>query len=87
MPRQGLGQLLEPIQSLCIIRGLPPLTALVVRHIDGVPGIGSIAAQNVPSAQAGVFSFDWVSTVPPDSSALDEATRQLPSNGRSLEDL
>src|SRR2546430_1637524 len=30
--RQGLGQLLEPIQSYCIVKNLPPLTALVVKQ-------------------------------------------------------
>lgn len=58
VPRQGLGQLLEPIQSFCIINNLPPLTVLVISDIDGVPGTGFIAAENVPGAQARVFSFD-----------------------------
>jgi hypothetical protein len=52
VPRQGLGQLLEPIQSVCILRDLPPLTVLVVSDVDGTPGPGFIGAQHVPSAQA-----------------------------------
>jgi len=87
VPRQGLGQLLEPIQSLCILRDLPPLTVLVVSDIDGTPGSGFIGAQHVPSAQARVFSFDWLGSPPPHPDALDEASRRLPSNGRSLEEL
>lgn len=87
VPRQGLGQLLEPIQSLCILRKLPPLTVLVVSDIDGVPGTGFIAAEHVPSAQARVFSHDWLSAPPPDTAAFDEAASRLPSNGRSLEEL
>jgi hypothetical protein len=51
VPRQGLGQLLEPIQSYCIIHRRPPLTVLVVSDVDGVPGSGFIGAQDVPSAQ------------------------------------
>lgn len=30
--REGFGQLLEPIQSYCMIHGLPPLTVLVVQQ-------------------------------------------------------
>jgi hypothetical protein len=87
VPRQGLGQLLEPIQSFCILRNLPPLTALVVSEIDGLPGTGFIAAAHVPSAQARVFSFDWLAFVPPDAQALKEAAESLPSSGQALEDL
>jgi hypothetical protein len=87
VPRHGLGQLLEPIQSLCIIRKFPALTALVVSDIDGVPGLGFIAAQHVASAQARVFSYDWAANTPPDSATFEDAIRTLPSNGGSLEDL
>lgn len=87
VPRQGLGQLLEPIQSLCIIRGLPPLTVLVVSDVDGMPGTGFIGAQHVPSAQARVFSHDWTAGPHPDAREFEEAGRRLPSNGRSLEEL
>ena len=62
--RPGLGQLLEPMQSYCILNSLPPLTVLVVSNIDGVPGPGFIAAEHVPSAQAQVYSFDWLSRQP-----------------------
>jgi hypothetical protein len=87
VPRQGLGQLLEPIQSLCILYNMPPLTALVVSDVDGLPGSGFIAAQDVPKAQAFVFSFDWMKSAPPDRMALGEAAQKLPSNGRPLDEL
>jgi hypothetical protein len=87
VPRQGLGQLLEPIQSLCILNKLPALTALVVSDIDGLPGAGFIAAAHVPSEQARVFSFDWSTVAPPDAATLEDAATKLPSNGRSLEEL
>ena len=38
VPRPGLGQLLEPIQSYCMLNKLPPLTILVVSEETGMPG-------------------------------------------------
>lgn len=87
VPRQGLGQLLEPIQSYCIISSLPPLSSLVVSEVSGLPGEGFIAASDVPKAQAEVFARDWVAAPPPDPDALKRAVQRLPSNGRSLEEL
>jgi hypothetical protein len=87
VPRQGLGQLLEPIQSYCIVSGLHPLSSLVVGDKTGTPGEGFIAAAHVPAAQAHVFNFDWLDEPPPDEKELDAACQDLPSNGRSLEDL
>src|SRR5438309_9559373 len=60
VPRQGLGRLLEPIQSYCLLNRLPPLTILVVGEETGIPGIGFIAAQNIPRTQVEVFAFDWL---------------------------
>jgi len=40
LARQGLGPVLEPIQSYCIERRLPPLTILVVKADTGLPGSG-----------------------------------------------
>ena len=87
VPRPGLGQLLEPIQSYCILNGLPALTCLVVSENSGLPGEGFIAASDVPSAQAAVFDFDWLSQPVPTVDQLETAVQQLPSNGRALKDL
>jgi hypothetical protein len=87
VPRQGLGQLLEPIQSHCIISGLDPLTALVVSDVTGLPGEGFIAASDVPGAQARIFARDWLAMSAPDENTLEAAARTLPSNGRSLQEL
>ena len=87
VPRKGLGQLLEPIQSYCIIHRLAPLTSLVVSDTSGLPGEGFIGASDVSGAQAKVYTFDWLGISPPDPSLLEEAARRLPSNGRSLEEL
>jgi hypothetical protein len=87
VPRHGLGQLLEPIQSYCIINRLRPLSSLVVGDKTGAPGEGFIAAERVPAAQAQVFNFEWLDEPPPNEKELEEACQRLPSNGRSLEDL
>lgn len=87
VPRPGLGQLLEPIQSYCILNRLPPLTSLVVSEQTGLPGEGFIAASDVPAAQASVFKHDWLATMVPTDEALEAAATKLPSSGRPLQDL
>ena len=61
VPAADLGRLLEPIQSYCILKDLPPLTSIVVSARTGVPGEGFIAADNLAQAQAETFLFDWLS--------------------------
>ena len=85
--RPGLGQLLEPIQSYCLLHRLPALTSLVVSEVNGMPGEGFIAASDVPLAQARVFAHGWAATEVPTPQALEEAATKLPSNGRSLSEL
>lgn len=87
VPRMGLGQLLEPIQSYCILNRLPPLTSLIVGVDSGVPGEGFIAASDVPNAQATVYRRQWLEQKPPDAAQLQQASERLPSNGRSLAEL
>jgi hypothetical protein len=58
VPRQGLGQLLEPIQSYCLVEGLPPLTILVVSADSGMLGQEFIAAEDIPKTQQEGFAFD-----------------------------
>ena len=87
VPRQGLGHLLEPIQSYCILNRLPALTVLVVSETSGLPGEGFVAAQNVPEEQNAVFKFAWLERMPPTEVELAEAVTRLPSNGRSLIEL
>lgn len=87
VPRPGLGQLLEPIQSFCILRKLPALTSLVVSEVSGMPGEGFIASADVPAEQARVFSEQWLSRGVPTPEDLETAVRALPSSGRSLAEL
>lgn len=77
----GLGQCLEPIQSYCLLRKLPPLSILVVREKSGLPGVGFIAAQDIPTAQQEVFSFDWLDHGGPSSDDFERAVRERPSDG------
>ena len=87
MAVQGIGQVLEPIQSYCLLNGLPALSCLVVGAKTGVPGAGFIAAEDVPSEQAAVFAFPWLERDLPSADQLEVAVKKLPSNGRSLQDL
>jgi len=87
VPRAGLGQLLEPIQSYCILKKLPALTSLVVSEKTGLPGEGFIAASDVPREQAIVFAHEWLGGPVPTDEDLEAAAKALPSNGRSLQDL
>lgn len=78
----GLGQCLEPIQSYCIEKELPPLTILVVQQESGLPGSGftGATAGDLASAQQRVFAFDWLQHRNPGAGPLEEAVKKAPSN-------
>jgi hypothetical protein len=79
--RVGLGRCLEPIQSYCLVKGLSPLTILVVSEKTGMPGLGFIAAQDIPRAQQEVFDYDWLAHGGPSPESFEAAVRERPSNG------
>jgi hypothetical protein len=79
--RVGLGNCLEPIQSYCLVRGLKPLTILVVSEKSGMPGVGFIAAHDIPRTQQEVFSYDWLAHVGPAPEDFERAVNERPSNG------
>jgi hypothetical protein len=81
MPRQGLGRMLEPIQSYCLVNHLEPLTILVVSEQTGLPGDGFVAAADIPATQQRVFAFDWMEYGCPSPQDLQNAVEQQPSNG------
>jgi hypothetical protein len=83
VPPAGLGKLLEPIQSFCILERLPPLTILVVQTSTGLPGTGFTAASASEYAKAHmkVFRFDWLDYGNPGPERLEQAVQRLPSNG------
>jgi hypothetical protein len=80
-PPVSIGGWLEPIQSYCLVHGLPPLTVLVVGEVDGMPGTGFVGATDVPRAQAAVFRHDWIGTPVPKPHDLALARAERPSNG------
>jgi hypothetical protein len=79
--RVGLGQCLEPIQSYCLVKNLHPLTILVVSEKTGMPGVGFIAAKDIPKSQQEVFAFDWLGHGGPSPEDFDRAVKERPSNG------
>jgi hypothetical protein len=81
--RQGIGQLLEPIQSYCLLNDLPALTSLVVAKDTGLPSHGFTAADasKVPAAQARVFDHDWLAHGCPTPDQFEDAVRKHPSRG------
>lgn len=79
--RVGLGRCLEPIQSYCLVKGLSPLTILVVSEKTGMPGVGFIAAQDIPRAQQEVFNYDWLAHGGPSPESFEAAVTERPSNG------
>ncbi len=87
VPHHDLGRVLEPIQSYCILKDLPPLTSLVVESRTGVPGEGFIAATNLPQAQAETFAHDWLNEPVPQPADFQRAIDRLPSCGLSLGEL
>ena len=76
--RQSVGDFLRPIQQLCAERELPPLTAIVVSELTGLPGEGFIAAADVPAAQMRVFQCAWLEQVAPTSEQLALAYTRAP---------
>lgn len=63
------------ILGWCYEQGLPPLTALVVNDITGLPGdgFGVVDGEDYPAALQHVFRFNWFSIFPPELAALDAA--------------
>ena len=81
MHAAGLGEVLEPIQSYCLLNELPPLSALVVSKSTGLPGTGFIAALDVPREFVRIFEHDWLTVQCPTPEVLADAARRFPSNG------
>jgi hypothetical protein len=73
IPRQGIGAFLGPLQDYCKRRNLPPLTALVVNEVTGLPGHGFTESRNnVLAEQSRVFVFDWLGRGAPKLTDLEE---------------
>jgi hypothetical protein len=79
VPPPALGQLLEPIQSYCLIEKLPPLTILVVSKKTGLPGSGFSAVSEIPKFQIRVFEYDWLKHGCPSPEKFAKAVKNRPS--------
>ena len=66
-------ELLEPIQSYCLLEGLAPLASIVVNQATGLTADGFITAANLPRAQADVYARDWLSDGLPKAELLQDA--------------
>lgn len=84
----GLGASLEPIQSYCMLKHLPPLTVLVVQEKSGMPGYGftGASAGDLAQAQSQVYAFDWLEHGNPGADTLEQAVQDRPSKGAKSED-
>ncbi len=83
VPARGLGHLLEPIQSYCLINNLPPLTILVVLEETGLPsrGFSAASAGDLAKEQLDVFALDWIEHGAPKPEELEQAVKERPSRG------
>src|SRR3954466_7414119 len=73
MHAAGLGPILEPIQSYCMLNQLPPLRALVVSKGPGLPSPGCVAATDVPREFIRIFEHNWIETKCPSPEQLAAA--------------
>ena len=73
VPRPALGKLLEPVQAYCMSNKLPALSILVVSQETGMPGIGFIAASDIPAEQARVFREKWLERACPTPEDFERA--------------
>lgn len=80
VPSGGLGHLLEPIQSYCLLRNIPPLTVVVVSKETGLPGGGFVGDQFQRGLER-TYGHDWLEERSPTPEQFAEAVRSLPSNG------
>lgn len=76
--RPSIGDFLRPIQQYCSEKHLPPLTSIVVSEESGLPGVGFIAAADVPAAQSQVFQHPWLDERAPTAEQFEEAYSRAP---------
>jgi hypothetical protein len=77
VPAPSVGDFLRPIQQLCIERGLPPITSLIVNKNTGLPGDGFLA-ESVPLAQIQSFAWDWLAIQSPSAEDFANAYARAP---------
>lgn len=74
---------LEPIQNLCMEKGWPPLTSIVINKATRLPGKGFIAwPGDINEAHKQVFAFAWFKIPRP---FPPKHRSRLPRTGRQIE--
>lgn len=69
-----MGSFLEPIMRLCVQRGWPPLTIIVVNAETGAPGVGLDTIQDLNRDRERVYRFNWFTLEPPQIEDFKRAT-------------
>lgn len=58
--------ILDHIRIYCILNDLPPLTALVVNKVTGLPGEGlGLSEKELNAARERIYKHNWYNIVPP----------------------
>lgn len=67
------------IMGWCYEQGLPPLTAIVVNDMTGIPGGGLVTVEgdDFPASQQSVFAKNWFKFSPPTIQELSEAGERV----------
>jgi hypothetical protein len=70
-----------PNQQGPLLKGLPPLTILVVQERTGLPGVGfsAASAEAYAKEQMRVFDYDWLRHGAPNPEELAKAVQKRPS--------
>jgi hypothetical protein len=79
IPTPSIGDFLRSIQQFCSEKGLAPLTSIIVNKQTGLPGDGSIAAENVPLAHLQTFETNWLDVDAPSAEQLADAYSRAPN--------
>lgn len=59
-----LAQILDRIMNYCGLKGLPPLTCVVVNQTTGLPGTGLSTIGNLPRDREDVYNHNWYAMYP-----------------------
>lgn len=81
MSTDSVEEALGRIESYCVLNGLPPLSALVVRESSDVHRRAFIPAEDASEERGRIFEKDWIAVHCPSCDELAAAARQHLSRG------
>jgi hypothetical protein len=70
VPANGLAQILGHIMVYCRVKGLPPLTVLVVNAETGKPGLGLETSTDFDLDRERVYRYRWIEHPAPHAAEL-----------------